>query len=121
MQAAIFDMANRTDCWPWYWLSWGEKGYGFAVVEAFPVKDEDPAPEPGSQLKMDEGKWMGHNGVEMIIESTISELEQQNGDTICRFIAKAHGHLMGSHLWAAPSAPSEQEKPQGANQGAVNG
>ena len=93
---------NETDLWPWYWYAYGEKCYGFSTVEAYPAKEENPFPDPGSQLTMnDNGKWIGENGVEMIIESEIANIEQQNGDTICSFIAGAHAHLIGKDLLTA--------------------
>jgi len=99
MDKFIKDMENHTDCWPWYWLSYGEKCYAFAVVEAFPVKEYDPFPTPGSKLEMDiDGNWVAEDHIEMIINSKIAEIEQQNGDTICKFIAAAHAHLMNGKL-----------------------
>ena len=101
MENLIKDMLNHTDLWPWYWLSCGEKCYCFAVVDAFPVREQDPYPKPGSQLIPDNGDdngWVGENGVAMLINSWIANIEEQNGDTICRFIAGAHAKLMAEHL-----------------------
>ena len=91
-------MKNHTDLWPWYWLSYGEKCYAFAVVEAYQAKEEDPLPPPGSELILHEDKegvWVGKNGTEMIINAEIASIEEQSGDTVCRFIAAAHAHFMG--------------------------
>ena len=101
IDACIEDMANHTDCWPWYWLSYGEKCYAFAVVEAYPVDEHATFPKPGSQLIQDlDGNWCGVEGStsEMIIDSTIAEIEEQRGDTVCKFIASAHANLMGDNL-----------------------
>ncbi len=100
-EKTIIDMCNHTNLNPWYWISYGEKCYGFATVEAITAIDGDPYPEPGSELVPDNGsdnKWVGCNGVEMIIDEWIADSESQNGDTICRFIAGAHAELMKAHL-----------------------
>jgi len=95
LEQAIREMRNHTDLWPWYWLSYGEKCYAFATVEAFPAVEGDPFPEPGTELRPDtEGEWIGENGTKMIINETIAEIERQNGDTICRFLATAHARLV---------------------------
>jgi len=65
------------------------------------LKVGQPYPDPGSKLEMhdsDPDLWVGSNGVEMLIESFISNIEQQNGDSICSFIAKAHATHMGKFL-----------------------
>jgi hypothetical protein len=99
MKDIINNMMSHTDCWPWYWLSYGEKCYAFATVEAFPANDNDPYPEPGTKLEMNEnGEWIGENGIIMIIESEISNIECQNGDTICEFIAMSHAYLIGKDI-----------------------
>ena len=103
MEKLIEDMKKHTDLWPWYWRSVGEKCYAFDVVEAYPLHELAPIPEPGSQLVLDEDEhgdliWVGENGTHMIIENYIAEIEQQNGDTICSFIAAAHAHLIGKEL-----------------------
>jgi hypothetical protein len=33
-------------------------------------------------------------GTKMIINETIAEIERQNGDTICQFLATAHARLV---------------------------
>lgn len=99
MEEIIKKMKNHTDLWPWYWLSYGEKCYAFATVEAFPAREQDPFPEPGTELIPDNGSensWVGENGVKMIINSWIANIEAQNGDTICSFIAAAHAKLIRS-------------------------
>ena len=96
LETVIGDIRNRTDLWPWYWLSYGEKCYAFATVEAFPANEGDPYPAPGSELRSDADtdSWVGENGTRMLIENRIAEIERQNGDAICSFIAKAHAHLV---------------------------
>jgi len=104
MEKHIKEMCNHTDLYPWYWLSYGEKCYAFAVVEAFPAKNDSEYPQPGSELRpavLDQENpklWVGENGVNMIIETWISNIEQQNGDTVCSFIASAHALLLADHL-----------------------
>jgi len=95
------DMQKYTDMFPWYWISYGEKCYAFATIEAMPLKDEDPFPNPGTQLKTHPTKpmvWIGINGTEMYIYSTITNVEKQNGDTICEFIALSHAQAFEKYL-----------------------
>jgi len=99
MKKHIQEMENNTDLWPWYWRAVGEKCYAFDVVEAFPMCESDPVPKPGSKLELSEDDndgivWVGENGTNMIINGYIAGIEQQNGDTICSFIAAAHAHLL---------------------------
>jgi len=91
---AIEAVRNHTDLWPWYWLSYGEKCYAFACVEAFPVNESDPYPLPGTELIADGDDWVGENGTKMLTGDTIAQIERQNGDTICQFIALAHARLV---------------------------
>jgi len=101
MEKFIEAMCNQTDLLPWYWYSYGEKCYAFATVEAFPVNEGDEYPKPGTQLQpheTDSNLWIGENGVSMFIESEIANIESQNGDTICSFIAMAHAQLMAEYL-----------------------
>lgn len=99
MEDQIQEMVNHTDLWPWYWIAYGEKCYAFAVVEAYQKNEGNPMPKPGSQLEMNEdGNWCGENGIEMIIEGEIANIESQNGDSICSFIAGAHAHFLKEHL-----------------------
>lgn len=99
MNKIIEDIKRHTDLWPWYWLSYGEKEYAFATVEAYPANTNDPYPEPGTELTMnDDLKWFGENGTEMTIEQDIANIEQQNGDVICEFIAKAHSYFIGKEV-----------------------
>ena len=75
----IKGIINHTDLWPWYWLSYGEKCYAFATVQAFPLREEDEYPEPGSELiQCDDSDgsdgWMGKNGTPMLIESWIATI-----------------------------------------------
>ena len=101
MKNLIEAMCNQTDLYPWYWLSYGEKCYAFAVVEAYPATYGEKYPEPGTHLEPNEDDntlWVGENGVNVIIESEIANIEAQNGDTICRFIAGAHSLLMREYL-----------------------
>ena len=97
LKAAVCEIRQYTDLWPWYWLSYGEKCYAFATVEAFPENDADEFPKPGSELVADPDNgrlWIGENGTRMIVESHVAEIERQNGDTICKFIAMAHAKLV---------------------------
>ena len=99
MKKYIEEMKNHTDLNPWYWISYGNGEYAFAVVEAITLNENDPIPPPGSELIMeDDGDWCGENGSKMIIESNISSIERQNGDAICRFIAAAHAHFLKDEL-----------------------
>lgn len=93
----IESVRNQTDLWPWYWFSYGEKCYAFVCSEAFPVDENDPYPTPGTELRADmenQRQWIGENGTKMLLGQTIANIEQQNGGTICRFIALAHAHLI---------------------------
>lgn len=101
MKEIIEDIRRTTDLWPWYWLSYGEKCYAFATVEAFPAIEGDPFPKPGSELMADfdnERLWIGENGTKMLIGDQIAAIERQNGDTICKFIAMAHSKLVKPSL-----------------------
>lgn len=101
MQKHIDAMVSYTDLNPWYWLAYGEKCYAFAVVAAYQVDEKDPAPKYGTELKPHESKdriWIGENGTEMMIDEWIAEIEQQNGDTICGFIAAAHAYFLGETM-----------------------
>lgn len=101
MDKIIQDMVNHTNLNPWYWIAYGEKCYAFAVVEAITENEGDELPRPGSQLQLHEVNpklWVGENGVNMLIELEISNIESQNGDTICSFIAEAHAMLLSEHL-----------------------
>ena len=94
MKPAIEAMLTRTDCYPWYWYSYGEKCYAFGVVEAIPQNEFDEPPEPGTRLTLIDGKLFGVNGTEMCTMDGIAQIERQNGDVICEFIAKAHNELV---------------------------
>lgn len=98
LQLAIEDVRNRTDCWPWYWIAYGEKCYAFACVEAYPAEESDPYPRPGSQLGFDgesDGRLLiGENGTKMIVEREIASIEHQCGDAVCKFIAESHAALV---------------------------
>lgn len=101
LEQATEEMWYHTDRFPWYWLSYGEKCYAFACVEAVPVNEGDPYPEPGSRLDPhpeNDRTWVGENGTEMMTMDTIAQIERQNGDTICRFLALAHAHLCHPEL-----------------------
>ena len=97
----IRGMINHTDLIPWYWLSYGGKRYAFSVVEAFPMHENEECPEPGSELIYSHHKlyngvvhdiWKGKNGVAVIINRVIADIEEQSGDVICKFIAEAHAY-----------------------------
>ena len=97
LSKSIEKMKSETDEFPWYWLSYGEKCYAFATVAAVPVDDGATIPTPGTELlphPEEEQVWIGENGTAMIVESNIANIERQNGDTICEFIAIAHSELM---------------------------
>jgi hypothetical protein len=103
IEKQIEDMKKFTDLNPWYWRSVGEKCYAFDVVEAITLHEFDSYPEPGSQLFLDEDEqgnliWIGENGTHMLIVSYIACVEEQNGNTICNFIAKAHAKLIGKEF-----------------------
>lgn len=86
------EMFAQTDGWNWYWLSYGEKCYAFAVVTAFPLEDDAVDPPAGTRLDPHPTKervWIGVNGTEMLVDDQIASIEQQNGDVICQFIAQA--------------------------------
>jgi len=101
IEKLVSDMKNYTDCNPWYWVSYGEKCYGFGVVEAYPYEESEAYPAPGTQLIYnDDGNWEGDNGVEMTVNSWIATFESQNGDIVSHFIAAAHAHHMGDVLTA---------------------
>ena len=102
---AIQRVERGTDLWRWYWYSYGEKFYAFAVTEAYPLKTDASFPEPGSKLEWTEDEegefWLtGENGTKMIIEQEMANIERQNGDAICCFIAAAHAELMKEHIIA---------------------
>ncbi len=101
---SISEMDQHTDGWPWYWFSYGEKCYVFAVASAFPQHEGDEFPRPGSQLQpyeTDARVWIGENGTAMLLDQTIASIEKQNGDSICQFIAEAHAALCGKSISAA--------------------
>ena len=94
LKKAIQEMREDSDL-PWYWVSYGEKDYCFAVVSAFPIEDHYAYPNPGSQLYYNEnGDLIGENGTRMLIEQEIAHIEEQNGSIICKFIALAHTYLL---------------------------
>ena len=98
MDDIIQKMIQNTDMNPWYWLSYGEKCYAFAVASAHPVDDNIPCPKGGGELTPHFEKehiWLTENNVEMYIDEFIVERESQNGSTICSFIAQTYTKLMG--------------------------
>ena len=93
---AIEDVKGSTDGWPWYWLSYGEKCYAFATVEAHTMNEGDQYPRPGSRLEPHpdfDRALIGENGTAMLVNSDIASIEHQNGADVCRFIAEAHAAL----------------------------
>ena len=97
----IQNMINNTDMNNWYWLSYGEKCYAFAVVSAYPVEDNVPCPQGGGELTPHFEKeyvWLTECGVEMYVDEFIAERESQNGNTICRFIAQAYTEILKDYL-----------------------
>ena len=95
LQKAVDELSNNTDGWPWYWLAYGDKCYAFAVVEAYPAREGDPFPRPGSRLSAtdDTSIWLGENGTKMSTGQWVTESDSQNGDVICEFIALAYAKL----------------------------
>ena len=94
LQKLWTELENRTDGWNWYWLSYGEKCYAFAVVTAFPLEesDDEAMPPAGTVLVPDmdqERVYVGVNGTKMLIDDWLVNVERQNGDAICKFIAGA--------------------------------
>jgi len=101
MDDIIEKMIKHTDMNPWYWLSYGEKCYAFAVVSAYPVDDNKSHPKGGGHLIPDHEKehvWLSKDGTEMYIDEFIVERESQDGGTICSFIAQAYTELMKDYL-----------------------
>lgn len=65
---------EATGAWPWSWCSWGEKDYGYAVVQAVSANDTPVCGE----VKEEEG----HVEFEGVMES-----HQQNGGRVCEHAA----------------------------------
>lgn len=87
---AADNLRRHTDCWPWYWLSYGEKCYAFAVVSAIRAEKGDRWAQPGTELTETENGFVGENGEEMIVMDWVLTCEMQAGDDICRFVALSH-------------------------------
>ena len=86
------ELKRRTDGHNWYWLSYGETCYAFAVVTAFPIEKDGASPPAGGRLdrSMDEARvWLSEDGTRMLTDDWIANVEQQNGDCVCKFIAQA--------------------------------
>ena len=101
MEEYVKKIIRQTDLYPWFWLSYGEKCYAFAVVSAFQVDSKLPMPKYGSELEPHEeqpGVWVGENGTEMMVDQWIAEVEEQNGAAICSFIAAAHAYFLGAEM-----------------------
>lgn len=99
LDEAVARMENSVDAFSWYWLSYGEKCYAFAVIAAIAADPDDAVrePRPGSMLWRDEhDRLIGENGVEMMDYQTIAMIERQEGEAICQFIAEAHAALVAS-------------------------
>lgn len=98
---ATNDMLDRVDFDRWYWYSYGEKCYAFAVDCCIPEDDdvsEERTPEAGSRLWFDEnGKLVGENAagetIRMMLYEGIMTAERQNGDAICKFVAESHAAM----------------------------
>lgn len=115
--AACDGLARHTDMWPWYWIAYGEKCYAFATVSAFPVDESKAFPTPGTRLDPHETNrewWIGENGTEMIIDATIATQENQQGDTICEFIAMSHAEIMKGRIYVGEAPQGTQSNPQPA-------
>lgn len=101
MEKIIEKMVKHTDMNNWYWLSYGEKCYAFAVVSAFPVEGNKLHPKGGGELTPHFEKvdvWTTEDGIEMYVDEFIVEKESQNGNTICSFIAQAYTQIMKNYL-----------------------
>lgn len=70
LQAAWDEMQNHTDGHNWYWLSYGEKCYAFAVATAFPWNDGDQPPPSGGRLDLHPTTrlWIAEDGTEMMVD-----------------------------------------------------
>jgi hypothetical protein len=92
---------NHTDLWNWYWLSYGEKCYAFAVVSAYPVDSNIKSPDGGQELfphSEKENVWTTKDNIEMYVDEFIVTREEQNGDTICMFIAEVYTNIFQKAL-----------------------
>lgn len=88
-------LCRDTDGWNWYFLSYGEKCYAFAVVTASPCDDDAQPPPAGTFLSPHPTKdrlWVADDGTEMVVDEQIASIERQDGDTICQFIAGAFAY-----------------------------
>ena len=95
LQQAFEEMNRNLDGWNWYWLSYGEKCYAFAVVTAYPLDDDGPSAPAGCRLEPHPDKqkvWVGPAGEEMEVDQWLMEVEEQSGDNICEFVALAYAH-----------------------------
>lgn len=101
---SIDSLKDFTDCYNWHWFSYGEKCYAYGVSACAVANEEDEhrAPENGSRVWLNNGKLFGSgtdgNPCEMIVMDGICQIERQEGDAICRFIAHAYAAAMSGDL-----------------------
>lgn len=99
---AARELFRKSDFDRWYWYSYGEKCYAFAVDCCVPKDEnvsEERTPAGGSRLWFDgDGELVGKNDageiIPMMLYEGIMTAERQNGDAVCRFIAEAHEAMM---------------------------
>lgn len=105
------DLMNHTDGHGWYWCSVGEKCYHYCVATAFPANEGDKYPPSGGKLVScieDDGVWLAEDGTKMFVDQWLVDVEQQNGDCICRFISQAYADV--AQLTAATQAREQAER-----------
>lgn len=97
IKKAVKDLITYTDNYPWYWYSYGEKCYAYAVVAAI-AQNEDEEPdalkEAGDELNLVSGKLFTQTGIEMCVMDHIANIESQQGYEFCKFLALAHTFLI---------------------------
>ena len=109
------DLMNHTDGHGWYWCSVGEKCYHYCVATAFPANEGDKYPPSGGKLVScieDDGVWLAEDGTKMFVDQWLVDVEQQNGDCICRFISQAYADV--AQLTAATQAREQAERESAA-------
>lgn len=93
LKDAFRRMQDQSDGFNWYWLSYGEKCYAYAVVEAVPWDEDATEPPSGGMLKPHPDKddaWLAEDGTEMMIMEYVVTCEQPRGGAVCEFIAAAY-------------------------------
>jgi hypothetical protein len=92
------EVAHVGDGGPWAWLSYGEKCYAFAVVEAFHVDDDTPATGRLRPHPEKERTCVDASGRECMILNWICDREEQDGGKFCRFVAGMHNDPAASTI-----------------------